>query len=60
MVYTAWYSTFDFDPQQVVRDRQRLLAWAASERMLLFAAHFPFPGLGTVRPQGQGWQWRAV
>ncbi len=60
MVYPGWYSTFDFDAQQVVQDRQQLLAWASAERMLLFAAHFPFPGLGTIQPQGQGWQWQAV
>lgn len=52
-----WYSIFDFDPQQVVTNRQQILAQAAKERTLLMAYHLPFPGLGYVTQQGTGWRW---
>jgi len=43
-------------PVQAVQTRQQILEMVASRRRLVFAYHFPFPGLGYVRPRnGEGW-----
>jgi hypothetical protein len=33
---------------------------AAADNALVFAFHFPFPGLGHVVKKGEGWQWQPV
>ncbi len=53
-----WSAVVDFDPEQAVATRQRLLNRAAAEKALVFAFHLPFPGLGRVVPRGDGWQWQ--
>jgi glyoxylase-like metal-dependent hydrolase (beta-lactamase superfamily II) len=55
-----WYSVFDFDPQQTVSTRQKLLNKATAEKAKVLAFHFPFPGLGYVSPKGDAWQWQAI
>jgi len=52
-----WYTGFDLNPEQALDTKRQLLDWAADEQMLLSATHFPFPALGRVRRQGEGWQW---
>jgi len=53
-----WYAAVDFDPEQTVASRRRLLDRAATEKALVLAFHFPFPGLGHVVRRGEGWQWQ--
>jgi glyoxylase-like metal-dependent hydrolase (beta-lactamase superfamily II) len=48
---------FDFDQQQAVRSRTKVLDWAARERIEIFACHFGFPGRGHVRRRGAGYDW---
>jgi len=55
-----WYAAVDFAPEQVVATRQRLLNWAVAEKALVFAFHFPFPGLGHALRKGEGWQWQPI
>ena len=55
-----WYSVIEFDPQQVVTTRRRLLNQAVVQKALMLAFHFPFPGLGHVVHKGEGWQWKAI
>jgi hypothetical protein len=43
-----------------VRTRRQLLDRAAKEDLLVLTAHFPFPGLGRVSAEGEGWRWAAV
>ena len=53
-----WQPAFDADPVQAAQTRQQILEMVASERRLMFAYHFPFPGLGYVRPRnGGGFTW---
>jgi len=53
-----WVSTYDANPNQAVDTKIKLLELCASENALVFAAHFPFPGLGVVQ-QGHGyWKWK--
>ena len=55
-----WFAVVDFDPEQVVATRRRLLNRAALEKALVIVFHFPFPGLGLVVPRGDGWQWQSI
>jgi glyoxylase-like metal-dependent hydrolase (beta-lactamase superfamily II) len=45
---TGWYFGFDADPEQAVETRRALLDRIASEDLLMFGYHFPFPGIGVV------------
>jgi glyoxylase-like metal-dependent hydrolase (beta-lactamase superfamily II) len=53
-----WHAAVDFDPQQVEATRRRILTKAATEKALVLAFHFPFPGLGRVVQKGEEWQWQ--
>ena len=53
-----WCAAVDFDPDQVVATRRRLLSRAAAEKALVLAFHFPFPGMGHVVQKGEGWKWQ--
>jgi len=53
-----WYSVVDFAPDQVVSTRRRLLDRCAAEKALVLGFHFPFPGLGHVIPEEDGWRWQ--
>jgi len=55
-----WYATVDLNPGQVEVTRRRILAKAATEKALVLAFHFPFPGLGHVVQKGKEWQWQPV
>ncbi len=55
-----WCATVDFAPDQVVFTRRRLLNRAVAQKALVFAFHFPFPGLGHVIRQGEGWHWQPI
>jgi glyoxylase-like metal-dependent hydrolase (beta-lactamase superfamily II) len=55
-----WYAAFDLRPEQAVTTRRKLLARAADEDMLLHGAHFPWPGLGHVVRQDQGFRWEPI
>ncbi|CAN7487553.1 MBL fold metallo-hydrolase [Phenylobacterium sp. LjRoot225] len=52
--------TIEFDPADDVAakaSRRALLQRAADQNLRLYAGHFPFPGLGRVRSQGDGFIW---
>ena len=55
-----WCVATDFDKDQTVATRQRLLERAAQEEALVFAYHFSAPGLGYVIQHGETWKWQAV
>lgn len=52
-----WRNGFDGDAETAQASRSNLLADAAGSGQLLYAAHFPFPGLGKVQRQGDGYVW---
>ncbi len=51
---------FDSDPPAAARQRRKALSDAANGGYLVAGAHLPFPGLGHVRRQGQGFVWIPV
>jgi glyoxylase-like metal-dependent hydrolase (beta-lactamase superfamily II) len=55
-----WCSSVAFDPEKVVASRFRLLSKAASEKALVMATHFPFPGLGHVEEKEEAWKWQPI
>jgi glyoxylase-like metal-dependent hydrolase (beta-lactamase superfamily II) len=60
MAIPDWYYTWDHDPEKAIETKERILEWCASEGALVFAAHFPFPCLGTIQKQDGNWQWNPV
>ncbi|MEE8419284.1 MAG: MBL fold metallo-hydrolase [Dehalococcoidales bacterium] len=55
-----WHAAVDMDPGQVEATRRRILDKAATEKALIIAFHFPFPGLGHVVRKGEEWRWQPV
>jgi glyoxylase-like metal-dependent hydrolase (beta-lactamase superfamily II) len=54
-----WPNGFDGDAATAAASRSALLAESAKSGQLLYAVHFPFPGLGKVQRQGEGYVWVA-
>lgn len=52
-----WSIAFDLDPEQSAETRRRTLDMAASDRLLVAGMHLPFPGLGRVAREGQGFRY---
>jgi glyoxylase-like metal-dependent hydrolase (beta-lactamase superfamily II) len=55
-----WYAAVDINPKQSLASRRKLLEMASSENAMIYAAHFPYPGLGHVTQKGNIWQWKPV
>ena len=55
-----WYPLHDVMPEKAMATKRLLLDWVAAEKLLVFAFHFPFPGLGYVDRKAKGWQWRPI
>lgn len=51
---------FDVDGAQAIASRQKLLAETARDRLWVAGAHLPFPGIGHVRAETQGYAWVPV
>lgn len=52
---------FDILPEETLASKRALCNRAADEKALVFAHHFPpFPNLGHIARQGQGWQWQPL
>lgn len=60
MANRDWYSTYDADPTQAIKSKIELLNMCAVEKALVFAAHFPFPGLGYVFQEQERWKWKPI
>ena len=48
-----WYNGFDADGELTVATRKRLLDMAATDRVAVLGYHFPFPGVGHVKRDGE-------
>lgn len=54
-----WHNGFEHDPEESVRVRVRMLQDAAASGELLVATHLPFPSVGRVAADGEGFRWVA-
>jgi glyoxylase-like metal-dependent hydrolase (beta-lactamase superfamily II) len=52
-----WTVEFDEDAPTARASRRALLQRAADQNLRLYAVHFPYPGLGHVKAQGDGFVW---
>jgi glyoxylase-like metal-dependent hydrolase (beta-lactamase superfamily II) len=53
-----WMPIFDQDPNLAVKTRTKVLTEIAQSRSLMYAYHFPFPGLGHLRSRAiTGFDW---
>jgi glyoxylase-like metal-dependent hydrolase (beta-lactamase superfamily II) len=52
-----WQIAFDTDAPTATASREALLERAAAGNLRIYAVHFPFPGLGRVRRQDDGFVW---
>jgi hypothetical protein len=48
---------YDTDPRQSADTRVRVLEMLATQRIPLIAYHFPWPGIGHVAKQGDGFRY---
>ncbi|MFO7632015.1 MAG: MBL fold metallo-hydrolase [Caldilinea sp.] len=55
-----WISAVDWDAEQTVITRRKLIGRCAAADQLVRVYHCPFPGLGRIALQHGGWQWVAV
>jgi glyoxylase-like metal-dependent hydrolase (beta-lactamase superfamily II) len=59
--HQEWTPVFDMLPEQASASKGRIFDLAAEEDTLVFAHHFPpFPNLGHVCKQAQGWHWQPI
>jgi glyoxylase-like metal-dependent hydrolase (beta-lactamase superfamily II) len=54
-----WTIQFDGKPEMAEASRAALWQRAADEDLRLYAVHFPWPGIGHVRRQGETFVWEA-
>jgi glyoxylase-like metal-dependent hydrolase (beta-lactamase superfamily II) len=52
-----WTIDYDVDAPMAEKSRRALLQRAADQNLRLHAVHFPYPGLGRVKRQGEGFVW---
>jgi glyoxylase-like metal-dependent hydrolase (beta-lactamase superfamily II) len=60
LAHPDWFPKVEFWPAQSLATRYQLLDRAAAENLLVQTYHFPFPGLGRVRADGDDWIWEPV
>ncbi len=51
---------YDTDPKQAVATRVKVLDMLAAQKIPLLAYHFPWPGVGHVAKQGEGYRYHAA
>jgi glyoxylase-like metal-dependent hydrolase (beta-lactamase superfamily II) len=52
-----WQIIWDHDREKGATTRRALLDRAANDRLLVAGYHYPFPGVGHVVKEGQGFRW---
>jgi glyoxylase-like metal-dependent hydrolase (beta-lactamase superfamily II) len=56
-----WIPIYDILPEKAAASKRRIFDLAAETKTLVIGQHFPpFPSLGHVVKQGEGWQWQPI
>jgi len=58
--HPEWHAAHEESFEQLMKTRHLLLNKATTEKALMLAFHFPFPGIGYVVQKGTGWQWQPI
>lgn len=53
-----WHFFFDTIPEQAMQTRRKLLNRATIDKVLVWACHFPYPGLGYIVRDSETWSWQ--
>lgn len=57
IAHPGWKPAVDQDPDLAAKSRQRLLDRVSVDRVKVLGYHFPFPGLGHVLAEQEGFRW---
>ena len=52
-----WHAAMDDDRQLAAQTRKRILDMVATDNMLAIGHHMPFPAVGYVEREGEGYRW---
>jgi glyoxylase-like metal-dependent hydrolase (beta-lactamase superfamily II) len=55
-----WNFFGDQKREQAVLSRNQLLTKASTDKVLVWAYHFTFPGLGHITKEGKAWRWQPI
>lgn len=55
-----WNTQFELDPVLSQKTKHQMLTLAADKKMLVYAMHFPWPGLGHLITEGNYWKWQPL
>lgn len=55
-----WEFAFDTDPALAAKTRAKLFDMAATDQLPMIGYHFPFPGLGNIRREGDAYAYVAI
>jgi glyoxylase-like metal-dependent hydrolase (beta-lactamase superfamily II) len=58
--HPEWSIIFDFDAEQAIATRKRILGQVAADRTMVLGYHFAFPGLGYVETARSAYRWNPV
>jgi glyoxylase-like metal-dependent hydrolase (beta-lactamase superfamily II) len=59
--YPDWAPIYDILPEQAAASKRRIFDGAAARKALVLGQHLsPFPSLGTVVADGDGWRWNPI
>ena len=56
----GWHVAFDMDPQQAEATRRKFYDMAAADRVLVAGYHWPFPAVGHIEKDGDGYRLHPV
>ena len=60
MEHPSWVWAYDFMPPAAQQAKNQLLNCAVELDALVFGSHLPFPGIGRVYRQDDGWRWKPM
>jgi len=58
--HPEWHAAHEESLEQLMKTRHLLLNKATTEKALMLAFHFPFPGVGYVVQKETRWQWQPI
>jgi len=59
-IHPEYLSSFDVTPEQALHTRAQILSDVAKSGILVFACHFPFPGLGYITHNEGVFTWQPI